>query len=109
MSDIILFQDKKDCCGCGACMNACPKAAVRMREDAQGFVYPAIDEALCIECGACTKACPYQNSPALHTPQDVYAASCRDDDTINRSASGGAFPVIAEQGFQRGKSLWRGV
>ena len=25
MSSIVLFDDKKDCCGCGACMNVCPK------------------------------------------------------------------------------------
>lgn len=33
MSSIVLFDDKKDCCGCGACMNVCPKNAIRMAED----------------------------------------------------------------------------
>lgn len=39
MSSIVLFDDKKDCCGCGACMNVCPKNAIRMAEDEVGFVY----------------------------------------------------------------------
>ena len=44
MSSIVLFDDKKDCCGCGACMNVCPKNAIRMAEDEVGFVYPEIDQ-----------------------------------------------------------------
>ena len=43
MSSIVLFDDKKDCCGCGACMNVCPKSAIRVVEDEVGFVYPEID------------------------------------------------------------------
>ena len=30
MSSIVLFDDKKDCCGCGACMNVCPKNAIKI-------------------------------------------------------------------------------
>lgn len=48
MSSIVLFDDKKDCCGCGACMNVCPKNAIRMAEDEVGFVYPEIDQNLCV-------------------------------------------------------------
>ena len=47
MSSIVLFDDKKDCCGCGACMNVCPKNAIRMAEDEVGFVYPEIDQ-ICV-------------------------------------------------------------
>lgn len=55
MSSIVLFDDKKDCCGCGACMNVCPKNAIRMAEDEVGFVYPEIDQNLCVGCGASTR------------------------------------------------------
>ena len=41
---IILFDDKKNCCACGACMNICPKNAIKMQEDEYGFLYPQIDE-----------------------------------------------------------------
>lgn len=34
MSEIILYKDKKECCGCGACMNICPKSAIKMQADA---------------------------------------------------------------------------
>ena len=44
---IILFDDKKNCCACGACMNVCPKDAIRMEEDEYGFLYPQIDDKMC--------------------------------------------------------------
>lgn len=73
MSSIVLFDDKKDCCGCGACMNVCPKNAIRMAEDEVGFVYPEIDQNLCIGCGACKKACGYQMQPMMQKSEAVYA------------------------------------
>ena len=75
MSSIVLFDDKKDCCGCGACMNVCPKNAIRMAEDEVGFVYPEIDQNLCVGCGACKKACGYQTQPLMQKSEAVYAAA----------------------------------
>ena len=34
---IILFDDKKNCCACGACMNVCPKDAIRMKKTSMDF------------------------------------------------------------------------
>ena len=48
MSKIILYEDKANCCGCGACLNICPKNAIEMKEDEYGFLYPQIDIDLCI-------------------------------------------------------------
>ncbi|MBR5110742.1 MAG: Coenzyme F420 hydrogenase/dehydrogenase, beta subunit C-terminal domain [Clostridia bacterium] len=97
MKKIVLYSDKKDCCGCGACMNACPQSAIKMCEDEHGFVYPVIVDDLCIGCGACEKACVYQNSPDVHPPLHAYAAAARDNGVITKSASGGAFAVIADK------------
>ena len=55
---IVLFAGKKDCCGCWACQAICPKDAIDMREDEEGFLYPHIDEAKCIRCGRCLSVCP---------------------------------------------------
>lgn len=54
----ILFEKKADCCGCTACLNTCPKGAIRMQEDEEGFLYPMIDEEKCINCNLCMKSCP---------------------------------------------------
>ena len=96
MSSIVLFDDKKDCCGCGACMNVCPKNAIRMAEDEVGFVYPEIDQNLCVGCGACKKACGYQTQPLMQKSEAVYAAASNNDNFLRKSASGGAFAVLAE-------------
>ena len=53
-----LFEDKRDCCGCGAFEAACPRGAVAMRPDGEGFLYPAVDAAKCVGCGLCTEVCP---------------------------------------------------
>ena len=43
-NEIILFENKEQCCGCGACVSVCPKKAISMQEDSCGFKYPQIDE-----------------------------------------------------------------
>ena len=58
---IVLFENKKVCCGCGACASICPKGAIEMKPDDQGFIYPVVDSKLCVSCGACKKVCAYQN------------------------------------------------
>lgn len=55
---VTLFESKKNCCGCWACYNVCPKSAISMKDDIEGFKYPVIDNDICIECGLCQKVCP---------------------------------------------------
>lgn len=54
----ILVKDKSDCCGCGACANICPKKAITMKKDENGFLYPSVDKEKCIGCLQCEKVCP---------------------------------------------------
>ena len=92
---IILFDDKKNCCACGACMNVCPKDAIRMEEDEYGFLYPQIDETKCVQCGACKKVCAYQNGPKLFEPKQVFVAVSKNKNQLLNSASGGVFAAVA--------------
>lgn len=108
---IKLFIDKKDCCACGACQNICPKQAIKMNADNDGFKYPTIDESLCIQCSACLKVCNFQNGSDLKEPIETYAASSNIDESIN-SASGGMFATLAaeildQDGFVCGCSMER--
>ncbi|MBQ3171924.1 MAG: 4Fe-4S binding protein, partial [Mailhella sp.] len=43
------------CVGCTACAHACPASAISMKEDAEGFLSPVVDESLCTGCGLCRK------------------------------------------------------
>ncbi len=54
----ILFKTKAECCGCTACYAVCPKKAITMQEDKEGFLYPAIDQDKCIGCKQCLRVCP---------------------------------------------------
>ena len=33
----------KECCGCGACAQICPKQCISLKEDKEGFLYPTVD------------------------------------------------------------------
>lgn len=46
----LLKAKNKYCTGCGACYNICPKDAIHMEPNPQGFLYPMIDEEICIHC-----------------------------------------------------------
>lgn len=53
----VLYEKKEQCCGCTACYARCPKHAIEMIRDEEGFLYPHIDEKKCIRCYACVNAC----------------------------------------------------
>ena len=93
----ILYQEKAQCCGCGACYNACPTGAITMQEDDCGYLLPVIDESKCIRCGKCKTVCRFQAGPAQNSPKKVWAAQRRDDRALLRSASGGVFAALAER------------
>lgn len=56
-----LYKNKEDCCGCTACASVCPKQAISMQEDEDGFEYPEIDTLKCVECQMCMKVCPFKH------------------------------------------------
>ena len=92
----ILFDEKKDCCACGACLNICPKQAITMVQDEYGFMYPQIDETKCIRCGLCKTVCSFQNKKETNVPVDAYAAISKDQNILQTSSSGGIFAEIAK-------------
>ena len=56
---MITISDKTLCCGCTACVTACPAQCIVMRRDREGFDYPVINSPdLCVGCGKCVEACP---------------------------------------------------
>lgn len=53
-----LAQEKEQCSGCSACYAICPKQAISMLMDEEGFYYPKIDHSQCIACKLCINVCP---------------------------------------------------
>lgn len=97
-----LESEKKQCTGCGACLNICPVNAIHMEKNGQGFLYPAIDPDVCIDCKRCEKICPklqaYQGNADL---PECYAARAKDA-VRQVSSSGGMFTVLAEYVLKKG-------
>lgn len=90
-------DNKKDCCGCTACMNICPVGAIEMQSDEEGFLYPRINEEKCIDCKLCEKICPKINRKFKNkTILNSYSVRSKDKKILNTSTSGGFFTPIAK-------------
>ena len=75
---MINITDKYNCCGCEACVQACPKQCISFEEDLEGFRYPKVDTSRCVKCGLCEKVCPELHHGAQPSPLCVYASKNRD-------------------------------
>lgn len=97
----LLYTEKKNCCGCGACVEVCPKNAIHMAADSDGYMYPEVDTKACIGCKVCVTRCHYRN-PELYSALDSYAAAVTDEKLLRKSASGGVFSAVASKFLERG-------
>ena len=87
------------CTGCAACANICPKQAITMKENDEGFFVPAISEA-CVSCGSCVRICPQLSAPSKFDHPECWAVQA--EDSIRKvSSSGGAFTVLAQHVLAR--------
>lgn len=104
---MINITRKEDCCGCGACYDACSKHAIVWEPDREGFSYPSVDASKCVNCGLCNKVCPIENSDAINSRNKVnrpivLGAYHKDEDIRFSSTSGGAFWGLAEDFVKNG-------
>lgn len=129
---MIRIDNKKDCCGCGACEQICPKRCISLIEDSQGFLYPETDASICVDCGLCERVCPavrpaetfvtnklggqpnvsepidavtsnkLGGQPEVSAPMEVFAAKNHDASVRKGSSSGGVFSMLAESVLEHG-------
>ena len=100
---MIELNEAKDCCGCGVCVNSCPKKCIKLEEDKEGFLYPHIYLDECVNCNLCEKSCPILNhiNRKENAIQSAVIVQNKNHEVIQRSTSGGAFTVIAEYVINR--------
>ena len=90
------------CAGCCLCANVCPVAAIEMRENAQGFLHPVIDDDKCVNCGKCLERCPVHAPSYRNSGEPECRAVIANDEIRLTAASGGVFSAFAEALLQRG-------
>lgn len=97
---MIQIKDKKDCCGCNACGDICPKGSITFKTDIEGFWYPEVNMDTCIDCGLCEKVCPIIHIQQLKINDFekplCYAAEHKNLEVVFDSTSGGLFSALAD-------------
>lgn len=106
---MIHITDKKNCCGCSACVQRCPKQSIRLEEDTEGFLYPKVNEETCIKCGLCEKVCPILNQADKLPVQEVLAVKNPDEEERMNSSSGGVFLPLARKVINKGGVVFGAV
>lgn len=98
-----MFLDTNDyfeCCGCGACADICPRKAISMTVNHNGFVYPFINETLCIGCNKCRNICAFSKNDTFQASVSLCYYGWIDSKSERLlSTSGGAFMSIARAFF----------
>lgn len=94
---------REACSGCTACKAICPKDAIAMVADEEGFLRPQVDVSRCIGCHRCEQVCPVLHPGEPDVSPTAYAAYTKDENLRRQSSSGGIFtelakPVIAAGG-----------
>lgn len=91
-----------DCYGCYACKEICPKQAITMERDEEGFYFPHTARDLCIDCGLCQRICIARENKQyaadrLETEEEkaqlpaAKIGTCISEEQLSQSTSGGVF------------------
>lgn len=95
------------CCGCGACASVCPKKAIVIKKNSDGFECYSIDCSKCIHCGLCRKVCPMTSitAPEMQSAKALYAVRSASLQVLKKSASGGIGHELASFYSRRGYAV----
>lgn len=99
---MITLASVAQCSGCAACKAACPKQAISMVADHEGFLSPQIDAEKCVQCHACERACPVLHPSEPDATPTCYAARTKDGALRMVSSSGGIFTELARPILAKG-------
>lgn len=97
------------CTGCGACENVCPKNAIKLLPNHEGFLYPQIDTEKCIECRLCEKACIIMNPLPSSKPRMSFCCYNTNTNIRISSSSGGIFYLLAKSVIDKGGVVFGAV
>lgn len=86
----------RKCTACRACEQVCPKNAIRMKENYDGFIYPIVDKSKCINCGLCVKKCHVNTNTGNIREKEYIALKPKSKEIAIKSTSGGIAHIISK-------------
>ena len=95
------------CTSCQMCATVCPKGAIDIQLDRDGFYRPILNSELCINCSLCTKVC-YKYSSVNKTDEsdfpalEVWAATAKNENILSDTTSGGVADILAQELIRQG-------
>lgn len=99
----------KECTGCNACSNICPKHCITLKENNMGELHPVINHDKCINCNLCIKTCPNNNNLLFNYPLQCYASWITDSIKRKKCASGGIATIMYEYVTNKKKGVIYGT
>lgn len=93
--------DKNQCTGCMACVDVCPKHAVKIN-DSRVAMNAYIDEKLCVGCNLCHNICNVNHLPQLHHPVHCFEGWAVSSEIRSKSSSGGLATAIEAAFIRQG-------
>ena len=102
----LIDNRKETCSGCTACKIVCPRDAISMCEDEEGFKYPKIDKKRCINCKLCEKVCPNVKISSNNNIIKTYGVKIKDEYERQTSRSGGVFVALSDYVLENGGIIY---
>lgn len=89
---------KKECFGCGACVDICPANCLIIKQNAEGFYIPDLKNPnKCISCAKCEKVCPLEkDDSSMSRIQEAYLFINDNEYIRGVSSSGGFFSCLSK-------------
>lgn len=110
MAKSILAESSKSCTGCSACMAVCPKSAISIVLNREGFYSAIVDKERCVDCGICQTVCARFVSPeegAVRMKDCSVAGAYSSSAKVQSSTtSGGLAYELSKWGIENGYKIF---
>lgn len=106
--NILDISSVRKCTSCGACGAVCPKDAIKIVLDKEGYYRPVVNAEKCVDCGLCVKVCyKFDEQLKVSTEEDInrkklYSAWSNDATLLKQTTSGGIGDLLARQLIEDG-------
>lgn len=110
MKRSILAESPRSCTGCTACMVVCPKDAISIVLNRDGFYSASVDNEKCVDCGLCQAVCSRFISPDSYSKRmvgcPVVGSYSVSSEVQNSTTSGGIAYELSKWGLEHGYQVF---